>query len=198
MTSEKQIAANRANAQKSTGPQTAEGKAQSAQNALQHGLTAAAPVLPDEDPSAFGELLQALLDEYDPRTTVETELVQDLAWVFWRLRRVPYFDAAILLAAPHQAQIEHTRRMVLRAGGSWHRAIAASSEPEMVEVKEDVGPLGIGVHGFVRDLHGVDMVSKLTRYETHLANRLQRILGQLAALQAERVEGEVVEPCESG
>jgi hypothetical protein len=197
MTSEKQIAANRANAQKSTGPRTAEGKAQSAQNALQHGMTATAPVLPDEDPSAFGELLQGLLDEYDPRTTVETELVQDLAWVFWRLRRVPYFDAAILLAAPHQALMDHVRQTVLRAGGGWDRANAAAAEKQSVEVREAVGPLGIGVHGFMRDLHGADMVNRLTRYETHLANRLQRILGQLAALRAERVEGEVVEPCES-
>ena len=40
MVSEKQIAANRANSRKSTGPRTAAGKLKSAQNSFRHGLTA--------------------------------------------------------------------------------------------------------------------------------------------------------------
>jgi len=39
MTSDRQIAANRRNAARSTGPQSEEGKATSSRNALQHGLT---------------------------------------------------------------------------------------------------------------------------------------------------------------
>ena len=40
MATEKQINANRQNAQKSTGPKTAEGKAAVSQNAVKHGLFA--------------------------------------------------------------------------------------------------------------------------------------------------------------
>ena len=45
MASEKQIAANRANALKSTGPRTAAGRARSSRNAYRHGLSR--PVAPD-------------------------------------------------------------------------------------------------------------------------------------------------------
>ena len=40
MTTEKQIAANRENAKKSTGPRTLDGKRKSRRNAVRHGLTA--------------------------------------------------------------------------------------------------------------------------------------------------------------
>jgi len=42
VSTQKQIAANRANAKRSTGPRTAQGKAKSAGNSLRHGLTAVA------------------------------------------------------------------------------------------------------------------------------------------------------------
>ena len=64
--SESQIAANRANAQKSTGPRTAEGKARSSQNAVKHGLTAKeGPVLPGEDPAEFETFVEALFEDID-------------------------------------------------------------------------------------------------------------------------------------
>ena len=49
MATQAQIDANRANAQKSTGPKTPEGKAKSRRNGLKHGLTAEACMLADED-----------------------------------------------------------------------------------------------------------------------------------------------------
>lgn len=45
MTSEKRLAANRRNAQRSTGPRTQDGKARSRLNAVKHGLAASLPVL---------------------------------------------------------------------------------------------------------------------------------------------------------
>ena len=53
MASVAQIRANRLNAQKSTGPRTAEGKAAASQNAAKHGLLAEQVVIKGEDPAEF-------------------------------------------------------------------------------------------------------------------------------------------------
>ncbi len=61
MASDKQNAANGRNAQRSTGPQTDEGKNKSKFNAVKHGLTAKLiDVLPDEDKAEFDKRLDGL------------------------------------------------------------------------------------------------------------------------------------------
>jgi hypothetical protein len=52
MTSPRKLFTNRQNAQRSSGPKTAEGKARVAQNALRHGLS----VLAQRDPACCGEI----------------------------------------------------------------------------------------------------------------------------------------------
>ena len=60
MSTEKQIEANRRNAQRSTGPKTPERKARSALNALQHGIRSSLAVIPGESPENFETLYDAL------------------------------------------------------------------------------------------------------------------------------------------
>ena len=75
MASEAQIAANRANAQRSTGPRTAEGKARAAQNGLKHGLCARATLLPEEDPAEFEALVADLKARWRPADEIELALL---------------------------------------------------------------------------------------------------------------------------
>src|SRR5580693_10115073 len=89
-------AINRANSQHSTGPRTAAGKQRSSLNALRHGLTAASPVLPSEDRSAYEDHRRSFLDEYRPATPTESQLVQELIDTSWRLNRIPLLEAALL------------------------------------------------------------------------------------------------------
>ncbi len=49
MASSQQIAANRRNAKKSTGPRTEKGKERSSQNSYKHGLSSAMPPSPEID-----------------------------------------------------------------------------------------------------------------------------------------------------
>lgn len=104
MTSERKVRTNRANARASTGPKTARGRANSARNALRHGLSQ--PVYSDP---AWSEEVKALAQEIagpDANTEI-TELARRVAEAQIELRRVrsarneflshtlsnPYFDS---------------------------------------------------------------------------------------------------------
>ena len=101
MSSEKQIEANRANAQKSTGPRTEGGKTRSRANAWKHGLSASMLVAGGEEVGDFEDLRTALMDHHDPQSTLECELVERVAGILWRLRRAHFHEAAIIDAGRH-------------------------------------------------------------------------------------------------
>jgi hypothetical protein len=93
--SEARLHANRANAQLSSGPVTAEGKAKSSQNALRTGLTGRTVLLPTEDAVAYEAHIASFQKRHSPATDEETELVQSLADAQWRLMRIPSLEAGI-------------------------------------------------------------------------------------------------------
>ncbi|WP_141701773.1 hypothetical protein [Methyloceanibacter marginalis] len=66
MASSKQIAANKANAKKSTGPKTEAGKSCSSMNALTHGLTAKTVLILGESGDSFEALRAALRRSISP------------------------------------------------------------------------------------------------------------------------------------
>ena len=83
--SQKRIEANRRNAQKSTGPRTPEGKNRSRFNGVKHGLRATVAVLPGEDPAAFQERVNALMERFAPQNPVEADLLERVAATTWSL-----------------------------------------------------------------------------------------------------------------
>jgi len=91
-----QIAANRLNALKSTGPTSVEGKAASSCNALKHGLDAASLVIPGEDPAEFAALREQYYAELDPYGPLEASLVQTLILSDWQQRRYRRIESALL------------------------------------------------------------------------------------------------------
>jgi hypothetical protein len=110
MATQAQLRANRANAQRSTGPKSVEGKQRSAQNSRTHGLTARRHrtcvdvVLQSEDPLAFEELHAAYRAQFQPVTPAEHALVDQLTAADWRLRRAWRIETALVdLTMDHQA-----------------------------------------------------------------------------------------------
>jgi len=87
MSTKAQTKANRQNAQKSTGPQTDQGKKVVSQNAVKHGLFAAEAVIKGEDPAEYQAYHDQFLAELDPVGAVETMLADRFVSLVWRLKR---------------------------------------------------------------------------------------------------------------
>jgi hypothetical protein len=90
-TSAKQIAANRRNAVKSTGPRTPRGRAVSRMNALKHGILSRQVLVRgqvlQEDDKELEALHQRFWDELQPEGPLEEMLLDQIVTAHWRLRR---------------------------------------------------------------------------------------------------------------
>jgi hypothetical protein len=116
MTSLKQIAANRRNALKSTGPVTPEGKERSRCNAVRHGLTAETVIAGLEDAEDYQAFEAAITADYEAETAVERELILRLASILWRLRRATGIESALFeqaISDPDEAKSEQSTRVVV-------------------------------------------------------------------------------------
>ena len=104
MATDKQTAANRINAQKSTGPRSAAGKTQSAQNARKHGFcTSDLAVAHLEDLDEIVELRQDLLDLYHPANSQELWAVERIALAQMSLIRASRLEAGLFTTCLDQA-----------------------------------------------------------------------------------------------
>jgi hypothetical protein len=95
MATDRQIEANRKNAQKCTGPNTEKGKTISSQNALKTGLDAKSEVLRFESRPDYEALIAAFYDRYQPTVPEDRALVDMLIRSEWLLRRYTAIDTAI-------------------------------------------------------------------------------------------------------
>ena len=156
MTSPARVAANRANALRSTGPRTVEGKAASSRNGTKHGLLSRQPLLADEDPAEYDGLRNRLVDALSPDGAVEELLVDDAVALLWRLRRLRRVEVALYsIGAPAPVQ------EALRLAGEAEAGVGAAFSSQ--------------AHAF----------STLSRYEAALVNRLRRTMSDLARFQSE-------------
>jgi hypothetical protein len=88
-----QILANRANAQKSTGPRTVEGRTASSLNALKHGADAASVILPGEDPAEYDRIVAEYHRDLQPQCALEELQVNIIIHSDWQRRRLQRIEA---------------------------------------------------------------------------------------------------------
>jgi hypothetical protein len=102
--SPQQLAANRANAAKSTGPKSSEGKARSAQNARKHGFTAANfAVVKLEDIEAVARLKDDLIAVYQPVNSQELFAIERIALAQNALIHASTLEAGILTSCMNES-----------------------------------------------------------------------------------------------
>ncbi|HUB77665.1 MAG TPA: hypothetical protein VMB03_02660 [Bryobacteraceae bacterium] len=101
MATPKQIAANRRNSQKSTGPRSEDGKARSARNALKTGIEAKSMIIRGESKDDLDELTAEYYHHYRPATPAERMLVDTLIDCEWHLRRFRAIDTQLTEKAWH-------------------------------------------------------------------------------------------------
>ena len=101
MSSLRQIEANRRNAQKSTGPTSATGKAVSSMNALKSGIHAKSLVLPSEKLADLEQLIDEYYQRHQPASPEARLYLDEVVHCEWLLRR---YRAAETQMWQYQAQ----------------------------------------------------------------------------------------------
>jgi len=143
MASEKQIAANRRNAKKSSGPKTAKGKKSSRMNAFRHGFSArsaelAPRIVESRDCDARSEMkLQLTVAFYARLRRIEIERTKILTRVN-RLKDLGNFSeltlvlqrAAALARYEERASAEHKRQAARLETSSSHQLPSAEQKPQ--------------------------------------------------------------------
>jgi hypothetical protein len=157
--SDARLRANRANAKKSTGPKTPEGKGRSALNATRHGILSQVIHLPEEEMNSYHEFTERYVASLAPVGAVETELANSCADLQFRLHR--------LAAAEHNLfAIGHDE-----GGDLWNtghpESHAALTMAETLRRADN--PLAL-----------------LTLYESRLNRRFLQTLRQLRDMEADR------------
>jgi hypothetical protein len=82
------VQAGQASVQKATDPHSKAGKQRSSQNAIKHGIFSEAVVLPGEPRDRYELLLKELQEALQPEGRLEELLVEKLASIGWRYRRL--------------------------------------------------------------------------------------------------------------
>jgi hypothetical protein len=154
----------RINGAKSHGPVTPEGKARSAANSRRHGLASASILLDGESSEHFQLLLADFVNQFQPRTAVETDLVAVMAIARWRLRRLLAIEAHLfdLEILDRKDQIKSLSKLKVM-----------EQEDRLAFVFQKLGDNG-------------NSLTLLLRYEGSLNRSYDKALKQLLLLQSTR------------
>ena len=173
--SEKKMAANRANAQHSTGPRTPEGKARSKLNSIKHGLLAVEAVNRTLDGDGacveFDALVDRLEEHFQPADPIEEFLVENIAIARWRQKRLMRFEVRSTFES--QTRIDH-------AYAQWSVDHEDREHPQVTR-KRLAGVDGLPMPDEVD-------AKLLLRYEAAATRDFYRALNVLKKLQKEREE----------
>ncbi len=173
MATEAQVEANRANAQKSTGPRTPEGKATVAQNAVKHGLLARAMILQGEDPQEFAEYREQMLNELYPDGMMEEELADRIVSLSWRLKRAARSQNAAFEALYDKYRADSPA------------VVGPAEERPSVNPDEPACDGSMVGRLLAEDFAGERVLERLLMYERRIESSLYRTMAELRKLRGQ-------------
>lgn len=166
---------------KSTGPRTPQGKLRTKFNARKHGLFSKVVLLEDESRAEFDVLLNGLMEDFCPQGKLETVLVENLATLLWRKRRLLQVETAQISdrIAKGLADEEGHRTIEVRFNvmGSSDYQYPVSDPKESTEAQKPE------VNTAAARIPSQEASDRLIRYEAHLSREFDRTLSQLERLQ---------------
>ncbi len=171
MSTDAQINANRQNAQKSTGPVTAEGKAAVSQNAVKHGLFAVQDVVPTENQAEFDSMREQMLADLAPVGAMETLLAQRAFSLAWRLQRAQTMQSQVIKDMV-ESHIIHEQVNLGRQ---------KPKDPRYAPAYLALGRVAN------EDWNGRRLIERLFEYERRIEKSLYKTIAQLQAMKAARL-----------
>jgi hypothetical protein len=156
---ERQRRANRANARKSTGPRTEDGKQRSRLNGLRHGLTGQVSIMTDENRAAHEAFCIPIIASLAAEGPLQLQLAHLIAQDHWRLNRIQAIEDGLFVLGQSRPinQID--------SGAPQADVALAESMTFMRQSKEFM---------------------LLTLYESRINRNIRKNMEQLHELQAER------------
>ena len=94
-------------------------------NAMKHGILSRLAVLAHEDAGEFADLLAALLDEHQPAGMTERHLIEELATIIWRKRRVLLAEGAKINEGLKSAA--NSSKTVMASAAPFQRGMASET-----------------------------------------------------------------------
>jgi hypothetical protein len=201
VSTQRQRNANRANARRSTGPKTSEGKRAVRLNGLRHGLLSHDVVLPGEDEAGFKAFRDELFADLAPSGPVEALLAQRVIHSAWRLRRAAQAEVAILHRGMHNVKISRLNNIVRSLRRS-PTSLLGLDEPHITDTESHARASRALDHAYAErdrdevllggaieaDAQSGFALGLLARYETGLERSLYRALHELRGAQAARLD----------
>lgn len=127
---------------RATGPRTAIGKRKSSVNAQTYGIFSKTLLVGDESLREFKRILEGLHEDLRPEGTIETLLVETLATIVWRRRRVLRAESAQIEDAIQFSRID---AHIEEKSQAWECARAGESQGGMLKNVKNPYVLGSSI-----------------------------------------------------
>jgi len=177
--SQKQLAANRANAAKSTGPRTPQGKARSSQNGRKHGFTASTfAVVRLEDLQEVAHLRADLIAVYQPVNSQELFAIERLALTQQAILRAARLESGLFTTCLNEALDQSGNPVIFMDS-----ELSGNGDIEITRAQNRNYALGEGFHRMVQQSNSWSLA---IRYQAQAERHYRRAVEEFERLKALR------------